>query len=233
LLKRGDVQGSIGGKRRSGDGVKSAVPCRTAHAVVVRAVPSTSPGDPGPHVAEVIPLRAPADLARAVSPRAGPIRWQRLAGGRYAGKSLPEIMLEDPDWVLDAADTDDLDGALRAEAAEIRRRVARMRVPREAGEPPPVVFYDLRPDGSYCGMAIVPSSDAHLAEDARRAAARTDGFFDLTVLRRIAPRDERGTLRLLQAFVYHCLGERMTWQEFLDDPRNFEPCLEPSGSGRG
>jgi hypothetical protein len=149
------------------------------------------------------------------------MNWHRLGRGTYSGKTLPEVMLEDPDYVLEGRAANELEGPMRAEANEIRRRVAHMEVPRVDGEEPVVVFYNLRPDRSYGGLAIVPRSSRRLPEYARAAAAHTDGFFDLTVPRRIAPRDRASTLEALQAFVHHCLGARQTLGEFLQDERNF------------
>ncbi len=148
--------------------------------------------------------------------------WHRLGRGAHSGKTLPQVMLEDPEYVLEGAGADELEWPMRAEAAEIRRRVAHMHVPRDEGEEQVSVFYNLRADHSYGGLAIVPRSYPRLSEYARAAAARTDGYFDLTVPRRIAPADRRGTLEALQAFVHHCLDGKQTLGEFLHDDRNFE-----------
>jgi hypothetical protein len=150
--------------------------------------------------------------------------WHKVSGGPYSGKTLPEIMfqVEDPHYVLDGLETGRFSGPMRDEAAELCRRAAHIRVPRGEGEDQDVVvYYNVNPDGRYRGLAIVPKSNPKLAEYERSSAAHTNGYVDLTVLRRIAPGDKQGTLRLIHAFDYLCLGERMTLGQFFDDPENF------------
>lgn len=143
--------------------------------------------------------------------------WHRLSRGPYSGKTIPEVMFQvpDPDYVLDGVEKGDFTGAVRDEAAELCRRAARIRL-----EPDVTVYYRVV-EGSYCGFAMVPAASPERDACEKMAAARTDGYFDLTILKRIAPRDKLATVRLVQAFEYHLLGESMTLARFFEDPTNF------------
>ena len=143
--------------------------------------------------------------------------WHRVSRGPYSGKTLPEIMfqLQDPDYVLDGLEKAEFSGPLRDEAAELCRRASYVPV-----EPDAMVFYQVR-EGAYAGIAIVPKSSPEREACERSSAAATDGYFDFTVMRRLAPQDKLATLRLIQAFEYHCLGERMTMAQFFENPKNF------------
>lgn len=142
----------------------------------------------------------------------------RFASGPHAGESVVEVMLEDPEFVLDAEDPS-FDASLRGEADELRREVVHLRLPRAEDGSDVAVFYFRMPDGAYGGMAMVPVSSPLLPRYASRAAARTDGFVDLRVPRTIAPDDDRGTAFLMHAFVHHVLGERLTWREYVEVSR--------------
>ena len=83
--------------------------------------------------------------------------WHQLATGPHAGKMLPEVLFEDPDYLFNGIEAGALDGAMLAEAIEVRRRAARIRVPRDEDEEREVVvLYHLLPNGSFGGFVIVP-----------------------------------------------------------------------------
>jgi hypothetical protein len=143
--------------------------------------------------------------------------WHRLGHGPYSGKTIPEIMFQvpDPDYVLDGLERGEFSGAVRDEATELCRRAARIRL-----EPDVVVYYQVD-EGSYCGLAMVPKASPERDACEKTAAARTEGYLDLTILKRVAPGDELATMRLLRAFEYHWIGESMTLTRFFENPDNF------------
>lgn len=143
--------------------------------------------------------------------------WHRLGRGPYSGKTLPEIMfhLQDPDYVLDGLEKGEFGGPVRDEALELCRRAAHIRL-----DPDVVVYYRVA-DGSYAGLAMAPRASPERRECERGATACTEGYFDLTVLKRLAPRDKLATLRLMQAFEYHCLDEGTSLARFFDDASHF------------
>ncbi len=143
--------------------------------------------------------------------------WHRLSDGPYPGKTIPEVMFHelDPDYVLDGLQNGEFSGAVQDEAAELCRRAAHIRL-----DPDLVVYYHVD-GGCYAGLDIVPRGSPQREECEKTAAAHTDGFLDLTVLRRLAPEDKRATVRLMQAFEYHCLGERTSLVRFFENPENF------------
>ena len=142
--------------------------------------------------------------------------WHPLTTGPHAGKTLPEVFFEDPDYLFDGVETGAFDVAILAEAVEVRRRAARIRVPRdENAEQEVVVLYHLLPDGSFGRFLIVAQSDPRLADYVRFSAACSDGL-DVTVPRRIAPTDRTATKGMVEAVVYQSFGDprrRLTTQE--------------------
>lgn len=136
-------------------------------------------------------------------------------------------MFEDPDYVLDGIEAGVFDGGMLAEAVEVRRRAARIRVPRDVGEEQEVVvLYHLLPDRSFGGFVIVAKSDPRLADYKRFSAAQSDGL-DMTMPRRIAPGDRTATKGMLEGARFQLFADphrRVTPREcvaFFDDADNF------------
>ena len=111
--------------------------------------------------------------------------WHKLTTGPHTGKTLPEVMLQEPDYVLDRLEAGQFDGALLAEATEVCRRAARIRVPRgDDQEQEVLVAYYLLLNRSFGGFTIVAKSDPRLADFKRFSAAQSQGF-DLNWLKAV------------------------------------------------
>lgn len=160
--------------------------------------------------------------------------WHRLSSGPNAGKTLPEVFFEDPDYVLGGLEAGEFDGAMLAEAVEIRSRASRIRIPDHEGEGHLVVFYHLLPDRSFGGFSIVAQSDPKLVDFKRFAVGSSQGF-DLTMPRRIAPADPRATRMMLGGVLFQYFGTphtKLTAKEcvaFFEDDQNFAACISKGG----
>ena len=153
-----------------------------------------------------------------------------LPSGPHVGKTVAEVFLEDPDYVLDVIETGEFNGAVLTEAFEVCRLAKCIRVPRgEAGEQRVAVLYHVLPDRSFGGFVIVAKSDPKLREYERFSVASSDNRFDLSIPQRIAPRDERASKAMVEAVLFHYFGDphaQLTAEAciaFFEDGSNFAP----------
>jgi hypothetical protein len=83
--------------------------------------------------------------------------WSTLLFGKYAGHTLPEIILADPDWFFWALPK--LYGKLANEAQYLARKARSIKIPKRYGKKLEVEYrYDC--DQRFCGFAIVKANRA-------------------------------------------------------------------------
>ena len=152
--------------------------------------------------------------------------WTPLKFGKYAGKTLPQVLFSDPDWFFWAYEEDVFARypSVGREAEEIYRRARSIRVPDEDGEPR-VAEYTIDPTvHRFGGLELVPASWAP-HEGASSCCRR--GVIDMMEPRDLAEYDKRGMKMLLSDMKEYLFGDsafRMTKQrceEFFDDDDNF------------
>jgi hypothetical protein len=80
------------------------------------------------------------------------MRWNTLQFGRYKGKSLPEIIVRDPDWFCWILPK--LYGKLAKEAQELARRARAIKIPR-GGRRRLEVEYEFDMDRRFNGFEFV------------------------------------------------------------------------------
>lgn len=120
------------------------------------------------------------------------IDWTLLTTRPHAGKTLPEVMLDDPDYVLRGLEAGLFQGLLLLQAREICRRAARIRPC--LGAPDDVaVLYSLHPfdTDEFGGYVVLRRSNRWFAEY-RASSAAESPYFDLTMPRRLASKDKDG-----------------------------------------
>jgi hypothetical protein len=157
--------------------------------------------------------------------------WSVLNFGKHNGKSLPEIILHDPDWFFWSIEKDVFaKGGLVAEARELDFKARNIKIPRPRSEHWRVKYNFHR--GSFIGFELVQVSSAAEASPTR---------LDLSVPYRQKHYDKYGSRLLLRDFKKHYFGDPKTrltrkkcW-EFFDNVANFyEPpkpeCREPRWS---
>ena len=56
--------------------------------------------------------------------------WSLLKAGKYAGRSLPQILFMDPDYFFWAVEKKVFPGSLAAQAAELARKTRHIKIPK-------------------------------------------------------------------------------------------------------
>jgi hypothetical protein len=143
--------------------------------------------------------------------------WSTLPFGKYAGNTLPEIIIRDPDWFFYMLPN--LYGRLGDEAQNLARKARGIKIPK----PRPgkwTVEYRYDCDQRFCGFAFVKADRAH-----SRWATRLP-HLDLAWPLRRKKYDKRAGRIMIRAFrrLYFGKRKRLTKQrsdEFFTDDRNF------------
>src|SRR4051812_36367035 len=86
------------------------------------------------------------------------MEWSVVDFGRYAGKTLPQIVFTDPDWFFWAVVEGKFRGELAAQAERVAARARRIRIPRPEGVERKVVEYAVNRRGKFAGIDIVPAA---------------------------------------------------------------------------
>lgn len=153
--------------------------------------------------------------------------WLKLDAGKHAGETLPQVMLDDPLFVLDGFEAGLFKDDLLAQAAHVIDRTSRVRVPRDADEDPnTTVFYRLLPDESFGGYSVVPKSDPKYTEYARFAAAQSEGL-DVSLAWMLAPGDDLAAAIVMNGIKHMYFGHpkavltRAECEAFFEDAANF------------
>ena len=135
--------------------------------------------------------------------------WTPLKFGKYKGKTLPQIVLRDPDWFFWAYDNGKFGAALEDEAAEIAWKARNIRIP----PPDPKnwrVEYELTLDGKFVGFSIVQMKDANDAT-IDTSYSITSKHLDLSFPRSLKTYDKLGNKMMLRSFRhYYFSGSRLT-----------------------
>lgn len=152
-----------------------------------------------------------------------PRSWSVIDVGKYSGKgkTLPQIVLDDPDWFFWACEEELFTGALLQQAEEVRRRATSIRIPDPKGLDLVAEYLVHDPTQRFGDMRLVPRSRA--VHQGSSSARRSD-VVDLSAPRRLDPYDKRGGKMLVQ-IVKQLVGlRRLTaarCHEFFDADRNF------------
>lgn len=151
--------------------------------------------------------------------------WTDLSFGKYVGKSLPQLVLVDPDWFFWAMDNDVFKGSLKVQAAELSKRATRIKIP-DTETPGSAVEYIIHPGvGKLGDVRVVPKGrPAH--EGA--SPTRRKPYFDLSMARQISPYDKTGGKLIVRAVKKHVFGSeaakitRERAEKFFSDAKYFD-----------
>lgn len=122
--------------------------------------------------------------------------WFTLDFGRYAGKSLPQVMFTNPDWVFWAVENDVFKRypSLLSQVKDIAMKATRIKVPQSGDEILVVEHYVHRPTKKYSHFNLVPiSTPLHPGPS---QAYRQD-VIDLSFARQICPNDKTGNRNIV------------------------------------
>jgi hypothetical protein len=151
--------------------------------------------------------------------------WTTLTFGKYAGKTLPQVLFSDPDWFFWAFESGAFKtGKQKAEAEQLHYKATHIKVPQSGKEKMVVDHFIHRPTMKYSHFEVVP-------EDRERHAGASptlrDDVIDMRVPRQIAKYDKTGNKTLITSLKYHYFASRsarMTKERceaFFDNPDNF------------
>ena len=151
--------------------------------------------------------------------------WQIINFGKYSGKTLPQVLLYDPDWFFGAFEKGDFSdkGSLVYEANDLYNKATSIKIPNNNGEL--VAEYLVHAStGKFLRFKIVP-----LHSPQHEGSSRTFRFpvIDLSAPRKIAKQDKHGCKQLLYSFKRYVFGSPSTrltknkCEEFFKDNTNF------------
>jgi hypothetical protein len=150
--------------------------------------------------------------------------WSIVNFGKYAGKTLPQIVFTDPDWFFWAVDEGVFKGSLSREAKEIDARARAIRIPSNNAGNLLAEYAVHAPTGKFANVEIVPASRP--PHQGSTPTFRKD-VIDLSVPREIAPYDKLGCRNLISSVKLVLFGSksaRMTQERcgaFFDDLTKF------------
>lgn len=152
------------------------------------------------------------------------VTWTPLTTGPHAGKTPPEVLLQDPDYMLDGLDSGAFEGTLLEQARELCRRAARIRPCRDALSEVTVLYHlNACCPSLLSGISVVERSDPRL-EQYREVSAAESAFLDLGLARRLAPTDRTATRGLVQRVLFTHFDDpsakltRRQAEDFFADP---------------
>jgi hypothetical protein len=155
--------------------------------------------------------------------------WSLLDFGKHKGRSLPEVLLRDPDYFFWAWESHAFkrNFGLALEASELVYKARHINIPK--ADPDNWRIKYLRDiSGKHCGFQIVPASHP-------RGSEGLGTHLDLSIVHRSRSYDKMGNRLLLKSFKQYFLGDgRLTkrWcEKFFADPDNFMPSVAKPGPG--
>ncbi len=134
------------------------------------------------------------------------LTWTTLKFGKHEGKTLPQAMFSDPDWVFWAHDCRIFREPQDAEAEEVAYRARNIKIPKSDPENWRIE-YRFTHDDLFSGFSIIDNkSAAHPSEN-----SKISEYLDLTVPRRMNKYDKFGNQLMLNNFrEYYFNGEKLT-----------------------
>jgi hypothetical protein len=150
--------------------------------------------------------------------------WKPLQFGKYTGKTLPQVVLKDPDWFFWAYEARALHRNHSAREAEEIYHKATHIVPAWRGQTNWRVEYSyLSPYGTFGFQLIEPGTPAHVGG----SLAIRERYIDLSAGRAYKDYDKTGGKLLVDSLKSHVFeGAKLTKkfaEQFFADDENFAP----------
>lgn len=148
-------------------------------------------------------------------------RWTILNFGKHKGRTLPYVLLHDPDWFFWAWDEGVFRGPYRQESRELAAKAKRIRIPRDRGGRLVVDYFTHPATGRFVNFEIVDER-----EPLEGAVHRTK-CIDLSVPRLFGGYDKLGgqlLLRQVKPLLFRTSKARLTaarCEKFFEDDENF------------
>ncbi|NUN03784.1 MAG: hypothetical protein HUU41_21970 [Bryobacteraceae bacterium] len=152
--------------------------------------------------------------------------WTALTFGQYAGKTLPQVVLSDPDYFFWGMEQGIFKGrgALESEAKDIFHKATHIKIPaNNLGEL--CVEYWFDPNvGKFSHFDIVPADRG--AHQGSSPTTRSE-LVDMSLPRQCAEYDKTGGKALIKSLKYHVFGDenikltKARCEAFFDNNDNF------------
>jgi hypothetical protein len=127
--------------------------------------------------------------------------WSTLHFGKHQGKTLPQIVLSDPDWFFWAIGHSIFREQIVEEAQDIARKATHIKIPRP--DPENWRFkYQFTSDGKFIALGIIPAKTANIES----RYAMIDAWLDLSLIHRLQKYDKFGYRILLAKFRDYFFG---------------------------
>src|SRR3954447_18798037 len=130
--------------------------------------------------------------------------WTVVSFGRYQGLTLPQILWEDPGYVLWGWRHQIFDGGLAQEAELLVGRARRIQIPKRKPKEWRVEHRFIAAEMRYDGFRLVRAREPERGGGA--IWKRRDEHFDLFVASEYNSFDRRGVEKLLRGVSYYCFG---------------------------
>jgi hypothetical protein len=150
------------------------------------------------------------------------VTWTPLPAGPHAGKTLPEVLFQDPDFVFDGVEHGRFEGELMEQARRVLLLSTCIRPSRDAREVTVLYHLSAHRPHQFSGVSVVAKDDPRLAE---YHAAAGSAFLDLLMVRCLAPEDKTALRGLVQRVLFTHFGDpnaaltRDQAEDFFNDPR--------------
>lgn len=150
--------------------------------------------------------------------------WSRIPGGRYRGRTIPEIAFLDPDYLFFCAENNVFAKWGRRVGLEGMLAVERMRNIKIPGTKPSHAIFIFNLNGEFLTMEII-SEKERWDVNGREVIYRSDRI-DLGLIRNIRPRDFSAYARLLAIVKREVFGSTIyptvpDFEEFFSNVDNF------------
>jgi hypothetical protein len=127
--------------------------------------------------------------------------WSLLKAGKYAGRSLPQILFMDPDYFFWAVENKVFQGRLATEAAELARKARHIKIPKSDPENWCVEYF-FTPENKFSWYQFVdPERPGHVGS----SITRRSKHIDMSVVRESCRYDKSGYKRFVKTMKRHCL----------------------------
>jgi hypothetical protein len=146
------------------------------------------------------------------------MHWTTLNFGTHEGKSLPQIVISDPDWFFWAVARGVFEGRLAAEAEDLVKKATAIKIPKPHSKRWRVE-YRYEDKGKFLGFEFVKAK-SHFRHHATRQP-----HLDLSCVRRGKAYDKKGCRNLLRDFRRRYFGKRSATkrrcEKFFSKSKNF------------
>jgi hypothetical protein len=149
--------------------------------------------------------------------------WTDVNFGKWAGKrkTLPQVLVADPDWFFWAVSEGAFKGALAGQAETLARRAKAIKLPAAIAHTH-IVQHWVTPDGKYARFDLIDRDQGQHHGSSSEIRHET---LDLEFPRRIAQYDKLGCKQMIKSFKSHWFdGKAFTKDKvetFFDDSANF------------